>query len=230
MYGNEAGVGAALAASGLPRDEVFVTSKLNNTEHERSDVLDSFDRTLDALGSDYLDLFLIHWPMPRYDDFVERWHALEEIYESGRVRAIGVSNFHAPHLDRLAAESSLTPAVNQVEVHPYLTQQALRAYDEAHGIVTEAWSPLGSGAVLGDPTLARIAEAHSVSPAQVAIRWHLQRGDVVFPKTTHRERMAQNLDVFGFTLSDDEMAAVTGLNRDERTGADPNRFNWMPRG
>jgi 2,5-diketo-D-gluconate reductase A len=230
MYGNEAGVGAALAASGLARDDVFVTSKLNNNRHERSAALESFDRTLEALGSDHVDLFLIHWPMPAVGDFVDTWHALEEIFESGRARAIGTSNFHAQHLDRIATEGSVTPAVNQIESHPYLTQDALRAYDEAHGIVTEVWSPLGSGVVLDDPVLERLGSAHGASPAQVAIRWHLQRGDVVFPKSTHRERMAENLDVFGFTLSADEMAAISALNRDQRTGPNPDEFNWVPKG
>lgn len=229
MYGNEAGVGAALAASGLARDEVFVTSKLNNNRHERSAALESFDRTLDALGSDHVDLFLIHWPLPEVGDYVDTWHAMEEIYESGRARAIGVSNFHQHHLDRIAAEASVTPAVNQIECYPYLTQDALRAYDEDHGIVTEVWSPLGSGTVLADATLARIAAAHGVSPAQATIRWHLQRGDVVFPKSTHKERLVENLDVLGFTLSDDEVAEISALNKDLRTGPNPDEFNWVPR-
>lgn len=230
MYGNEAGVGAALAASGLARDEVFVTSKLNNNRHERTAALESFDRTLEALGSDHVDLFLIHWPLPEVGDYVDTWHAMEEIYESGRARAIGVSNFHQHHLDRLAAESSVTPAANQIECYPYLTQDALRAYDADHGIVTEVWSPLGSGTVLADATLARIAGAHGVSPAQVTIRWHLQRGDVVFPKSTHRERLVENLDVLGFTLGDDEVAEISALNKDLRTGPNPDEFNWVPRG
>ncbi len=230
MYGNEAGVGAALAASGLARDEVFVTSKLNNNRHERTAALESFDRTLDALGSDHVDLFLIHWPLPEVGDYVDTWHAMEEIYESGRARAIGVSNFHQHHLDRLAAEGSVTPAVNQIECYPYLTQDALRAYDEDHGIVTEVWSPLGSGTVLADATLARIAAAHGVSPAQATIRWHLQRGDVVFPKSTHKERLVQNLDVLGFALSDNEVAEISALNKDLRTGPNPDEFNWVPRG
>ena len=229
MYGNEAGVGAALAASGLPRDEVFVTSKLNNNRHERTAALESFDRTLEALGSDHVDLFLIHWPLPEVGDYVDTWHAMEEIYESGRARAIGVSNFHQHHLDRLAAEASVTPAVNQIECYPYLTQDALRAYDEDHGIVTEVWSPLGSGTVLADATLARVAAAHGVSPAQATIRWHLQRGDVVFPKSTHKERLVENLDVLGFTLSDDEVAEISALNKDLRTGPNPDEFNWVPR-
>ena len=230
MYGNEAGVGAAVEASGLPRDELFITSKLNNNRHDPAAARDSFDRTLEALRTDYVDLFLIHWPLPGVGDFVETWHALEDVYESGRARAIGVSNFLEPHLERLMAESGVVPAVNQIEIHPYLTQGPLRAYDADHGIVTEAWSPLGSGIVLDDPVLARIGAAHGVTPAQVTIRWHLQRGDVVFPKSTHRERLAQNLDVFGFTLSDADIAAIDALNRDQRTGPDPATFNWVPRG
>ena len=230
MYGNEAGVGAALAASGLARDDVFVTSKLNNNRHERDDALASFDRTLAALGSEYVDLFLIHWPLPAVGDFVDTWRAMEEIYESGRARAIGVSNFHQHHLDRIAAEASVTPAVNQIECYPYLTQDALRAYDTEHGIVTEVWSPLGSGTVLGDETLARIAAAHGVSPAQATIRWHLQRGDVVFPKSTHKDRLAQNLDVFGFTLTADEVDEISALDKHLRTGPDPDTFNWVPKG
>ncbi|HEY0117658.1 MAG TPA: aldo/keto reductase [Cellulomonas sp.] len=229
MYGNESGVGAALATAGLPRDEVFVTSKLNNNNHEPARARESFDRTLEALGTDHVDLFLIHWPTPAVGDFVDTWRVLEEFYESGRARAIGTSNFHQHHLDRIAAEASVTPAANQIEVYPYLTQEPLRAYDKDHGIVTEVWSPLGSGTVLGDETLARIAAAHGVSPAQVTIRWHLQRGDVVFPKSTHRDRMAQNLDVLGFTLSDDEVAAISALNKDLRTGPNPDEFNWIPR-
>jgi len=230
MYGNEAGVGAALASSGLPRDEVFVTSKLNNNRHERTAALASFDRTLAALDSGYVDLFLIHWPLPGVGDYGDTWNAMEEIYESGRARAIGVSNFHEHHLDRIAAEATVTPAVNQIECYPYLTQDPLRAYGKQHGIVTEVWSPLGSGTVLGDTTLAAIAADHEVSPAQVVVRWHLQRGDVVFPKSTHKERLVENLDVFGFTLSDDEVGLISALNKDLRTGPNPDQFNWVPRG
>ena len=229
MYGNEAGVGAALAASGLKRDEVFVTSKLNNNRHEPAKARESFDRTLEALQSDYVDLFLIHWPTPAVGDFVETWHVLEEFAESGRARAIGTSNFHQHHLDRIAAEASVTPAVNQIEVYPYLTQEPLRAYDKDHGIVTEVWSPLGSGTVLGDPALEAIAAAHGVSVAQAVIRWHLQRGDVVFPKSTHKDRQAQNLDVFGFTLSDAEVATISALDKGLRTGPNPDEFNWIPK-
>lgn len=229
MYGNEAGVGAAVAASGLPREQVFITSKLNNNRHEPAKARAEFDRTLERLQSDYVDLFLIHWPL-QLDDYVDAWHVMEEFYESGRARAIGVSNFQAHHLDRLAAESSVVPAANQVEVHPYLTQESLRAYNREHGIVTESWSPLGSGTVLDDPVLAGVAAKYDVSPAQATIRWHLQRGDVVIPKSTHRERQAENLDVFSFVLADDDVAALSALNKDRRTGPDPDEFNWVPEG
>lgn len=230
MYGNEKEVGQGVRDAGLDRADVFITSKLNNGFHKPDDARRAFDKTLEALGSDYVDLFLIHWPTPAVGDFVETWHVLEEFAESGRARAIGTSNFHQHHLDRIAAEGSVTPAVDQIEVYPYLTQEPLRGYLREHAIATEVWSPLGSGTVLGDETLARVAAAHGVSPAQATIRWHLQRGDIVFPKSTHRERLAQNLDVLGFTLTDEEMAAITGLNRDLRTGPDPDHFNWVPRG
>lgn len=228
MYKNEAGVGEALSRSGLDRAEVFVTSKLNNGFHEPQAAHDAFERTLDALGSPYVDLFLIHWPLPGVGDFVDTWHALEELYATGRARAIGVSNFTEGHLRRLAETSTVVPAVNQVEVHPYLSQNPLRAYGREHGIVTEAWSPIAQGRVLDDPELVRIGQAHGRTPAQVALRWHLQRGDVVFPKTTHRERMAENLALFDFELTEAEMAAVEGLDRGMRTGPDPETFNWVP--
>jgi len=230
MYGNEAGVGAAVAASGLSRAEVFVTSKLNNNRHEPEAALRAFDGTLEALGFEYVDLFLIHWPMPAVGDFVDTWHALENIYSSGRARAIGVSNFHAHHLHRLVGASTVVPAANQVEISPYLTQGPLRAANEALGIVTEAWSPLAQGAVLDDPVITAIAAAHGRTPAQVTVRWHLQRGDVVFPKSTHRARMAENLDAVTFALTAEEMAAITALDRGLRTGPDPDAFNWVPKG
>ena len=230
MYGNEAGVGAAVAASGLDRAEVFVTSKLNNNRHEPQAALRSFDGTLDALGFEYVDLFLIHWPLPAIGDFVDTWHALEGIYSSGRARAIGVSNFQAHHLHRLVEASTVVPAVNQVEISPYLTQGPLRAANEALGIVTEAWSPLAQGAVLDDPVITAIAAAHGRTTAQVTVRWHLQRGDVVFPKSMHRDRMAENLDAVTFALTADEMAAITALDRGQRTGPDPDAFNWVPKG
>jgi 2,5-diketo-D-gluconate reductase A len=228
MYGNEAQVGEAVRESRVDRDDVFVTSKLNNGFHAYDDALDAFDRTLKELGFDYLDLFLIHWPLPDVGDFVETWRALEEIHRSGRVRSIGVSNFHRPHLQRLLDETDTVPAVNQIEVHPYLTQDDLRAFGTRHRVVTEAWSPIARGRVLDDPTLVKVAEAHGKSTAQVTLRWHLQRGDVVFPKSVTRSRVEENFDVFDFELSQAEVDGISGLNRDERVGPDPDTFNYVP--
>ena len=228
MYGNEREVGQAVRESGLPREDVFVTTKLNNNQLTYDDALASFDRSLDDLGLDFVDLFLIHWPLPTVSDFVPRWKALEEIYRSGRARAIGVSNFQENHLVRLMAETEIVPAVNQVEIHPYLVQDELRAFDEKHGIVTQAWSPLGRGAVLGDPTIAGIAERLGASPAQVIIRWHVQRGDVVFPKASSRARIEENFRALELHLPDEDMAAITALDRGERTGSHPDTMAWIP--
>lgn len=230
MYGNEKGVGEAIARSGIPRDEIFVTSKLNNGFHRRDDALRAFDGTLADLGLEQLDLFLIHWPLPGIDvDFVETWQAMEEIYRSGRCRAVGVSNFNPHHLNRLFDQTDVVPAVNQIELHPYLAQDAVRAFDAEHGIVTEAWSPIAQGKVLGDPAIVAIAERLGRTPAQVVLRWHIQRGDVVFPKSVSRERMEQNFALFDFELGQDDMATLTGLDRGERTGPDPETFNYVPR-
>jgi 2,5-diketo-D-gluconate reductase A len=230
MYGNEKGVGEAIARSGIDRGEVFVTSKLNNGFHRREDALRAFDRSLADLGFDQLDLFLIHWPLPGIDvDFVETWKALEEIYAGGRCRAIGVSNFNPHHLQRLFDETGIRPAVNQIEVHPYLAQDDVRAFDAEHEIVTEAWSPLAQGKVLTDPAITSIAERLGRTPAQVVLRWHVQRGDVVFPKSVSRERMQENFALFDFALGTEDMASLTGLDRRERTGPDPDRFNYIPR-
>jgi len=223
-YANEKGVGDALAASGLARDEVFVTSKLKNTYLTPQDALASFDRTLEALGSDHVDLFLIHWPLPTVSDFVARWRTMEEIYASGRARAIGVSNFQVAHLDRLLRETTVVPAVNQIEIHPYLTNEAVRAADAQHGIVTQAWSPIAQGAVLGDPVVGRVAQEVGRTPAQVVLRWHLQRGDVVFPKSSTRSRIEENFALFDFELSAADMASIDALDRGERTGPDPDTF------
>jgi 2,5-diketo-D-gluconate reductase A len=228
MYGNEEGVGKAVRASGLDRDEVFVTSKLNNGFHAHADALAAFDGTLAALGFDHVDLFLIHWPLPAVGDFVETWHALEEVYRSGRARAIGVSNFAPHHLRRLIAESDVVPAVNQIEVHPYLANDEVRAVNAEHGIVTEAWSPIAQGGVLKDPVITGIADRLGRTPAQVTLRWHIERGDVVFPKSVTRSRVEENFDLFSFELSADDMAAITGLDRHERTGPDPDTFNYVP--
>jgi 2,5-diketo-D-gluconate reductase A len=225
MYGNEKQVGEAVAASGIDRGDIFVTTKLNNDSHEPAVAQAAFQRSLDALGFEYVDLFLIHWPMPAVLDFVDTWRALEEIYASGRAKSIGVSNFQPHHLRRLHGETTMTPAVNQIEVHPYLTQDDVRAFGAEHGIVTEAWSPIAQGNVLGDPVIERIAKAIEKTPAQVVLRWHIQRGDVVFPKSVTRSRVQENFELFDFELSDEDMSAVSGLNRDERTGPDPDKFN-----
>lgn len=228
MYGNERGVGEAVAASGLPREEVFVTSKLNNGAHDHDAALAAFDRTLEELGFDHLDLFLIHWPLPAVGDFVETWRAMEEIHASGRTRAIGVSNFHAHHLQRLFDAGLSVPAVNQIEVHPFLVQDELRAFDAAHGIVTEAWSPIARGRVVDDPVIAGIAQRLGRTPAQITLRWHLQRGDVVFPKSSDPARMRENFELFDFELSQDDMAAITGRDRGGRMGPHPDEFNHVP--
>jgi len=221
MYGNEAGVGRALAASGLPREELFVTSKLDNPYHEPDAARAAFERTMDDLGLDVLDLYLIHWPLPRTTDYVATWGALVGLLETGRVRAVGVSNFQPEHLRAIIDATDVVPAVNQIEVNPYLTQEPLRALHAELGIVTEAWSPLARGAVLDDPVLTGIAERLGKTVSQVVLRWHLQRGDVVFPKPTHPERMAENAGVFDVELSDEDVAAISGLNIDRRSGSSP---------
>jgi 2,5-diketo-D-gluconate reductase A len=228
MYRNEAGVGEAVRESGLDRSEIFVTSKLRNGAHAYDDALAAFDETLKTLDIGYVDLFLVHWPLPTVTDVVETWKAMEEISRGGRVRAIGVSNFQIPHLDKLAAECTVVPAANQIEVHPYLTNEAVRAYDTAHGIATEAWSPIAQGAVLDDPTISRVAERVRRTPAQVTLRWHLQRGDIVFPKSVTESRVRENFALFDFALSDEDMDAITALNADERTGPDPDTFARVP--
>ena len=231
MYGNEREVGEAVSGSGLDRSEVFITSKLNNQFHRPDDARKAFDGTLDALGFDYVDLFLIHWPLPTlYDgDFVATWLTLTEFQRQGRARSVGVSNFQPHHLDRLRDESDVVPAVNQIEIHPYLTQDPLRHYDADHGIATEAWSPIAQGLVLDDPVIAGVAEAVARTPAQVVLRWHIQRGDIVFPKSVTASRVRENFEIFDFDLGDDAMEAITGLNRDERTGPDPDTFDYVPR-
>lgn len=225
MYGNEKEVGQAVRGSGLDRADVFVTSKLDNGAHAYDDALQAFEGTMERTGLEYLDLFLIHWPLPDKGDFVETWKALEEIYRSGRVKAIGVSNFQPHHLRRLMDGSVVVPAVNQIEVHPYLTQDAVRSFGAEHGIATEAWSPIAQGKVLDDPALVRIAERVGRSTAQVTLRWHLQRGDIVFPKSVTQRRIEENFDLFGFELTEGDIGEINALNRDERTGFDPDRFN-----
>jgi 2,5-diketo-D-gluconate reductase A len=228
MYGNEKQVGEAVAESGLARSDVFVTSKLNNGFHARADALAAFDRTLEALRFEYLDLFLIHWPLPAVGDYVETWKAMEEIHASGRARAIGVSNFQPSHIRRLLDQTDIVPSVNQIEAHPYLIQDDVRAFDFDNDIATEAWSPLAQGAVLDDAVIRRIAGLVGKSPAQVTLRWHIQRGDIVFPKSVTHSRIVENFDLFDFSLTEGHMAEISGLNRNERTGPDPDEFNWIP--
>jgi 2,5-diketo-D-gluconate reductase A len=223
-YRNEAEVGAALAASGLPRDDVFVTTKLWNTEQGRDSTLRAFDASLERLGLDQVDLYLIHWPVPSQDLFVETWRVLEAVHGEGRARSIGVSNFRVEDLERLEREAGTLPAVNQIELHPELQQAELRAWHDEHGVVTEAWSPLAQGAVLGDPVITEIAGAHERTPAQVVLRWHLQLGNVVFPKSVTPERVRENFDLFGFELSGEEMDRIAELDRGERIGPDPATF------
>ena len=228
MYGNEKEVGQAVRESGIDRGDIFVTSKLNNGFHAYDDALKAFDQTLADLDIDYLDLFLVHWPLPTVGDFVETWQAMEKMYEGGKVRAIGVSNFQPTHLRRIHGETNVTPAVNQVEIHPYLTNDEVRAFDTEHGIATEAWSPIAQGKVLDDPTIVRIAKNLGRTPAQVTLRWHLQRGDIVFPKSVTRSRVEENFDLFDFELSGPDMTDITALNKDERTGPDPDTFDYVP--
>jgi 2,5-diketo-D-gluconate reductase A len=225
-YGNEKEVGEAIRQSGLDRSEVFVTSKLNNDAHQPDDARQAFDESLKALGVDYLDLFLIHWPLPtRYDgDFVSTWQTLEEFYREGRARSIGVSNFQAHHLRRLHGESQIIPAVNQIEVNPYLTQDELRGFCAEHQIAVEAWSPLGRGNALQDPEIETIARRAAKTPAQVVLRWHIERGEIVFPKSVTPDRIRENIDIFDFGLSADEIGTISALNRNERTGPDPDKF------
>jgi 2,5-diketo-D-gluconate reductase A len=227
MYGNERGVGEAVRDSGLKRCDVYVTSKLNNSFHARNDAISAFGRSIDTLGLDYLDLFLIHWPLPAVGDFVETWKAMGEMRASGRVKSIGVSNFQPHHLQRLFDETQIVPAVNQIEVHPFLTQDDVRAFNAEHGIVTEAWSPIAQGKVLSDPRIIAIADRIGKSVAQVTLRWHIQRGDVVFPKSVTRSRVVENFSLFDFELTAADISAITAMNRDERTGPNPDDFNWI---
>jgi 2,5-diketo-D-gluconate reductase A len=224
IYENEAEVGEAFRASGLAREDVFITTKCWNDDHGRQQAKDACQRSLERLGLDHVDLYLIHWPVPSVDRYVETWEAFIELQQEGLTRAIGVSNFEPEHLARLEDETGVTPALNQIELHPQLQQAELRREDAARGILTEAWSPLGQGATFGEPAIADAAEAHGVSPAQVVIRWHLQLGNVVIPKSVTPERIAQNLDTFGFELTPEQMTAIEGLDRGERTGPNPDEF------
>jgi 2,5-diketo-D-gluconate reductase A len=229
MYGNEKEVGEAIAKSGLDRADVFVTSKLSNDAHEPDDARRAFDRTLGALGFDYVDLFLIHWPLPtRYEgDYVSTWRTLEEFYRDGRARSIGVSNFQPRHLRRLHAEGQVPPAVDQIEVNPYLTQDEVREFCAEHQIAIEAWSPLARGNVLSEPVIESIAGRTGKTPAQVVLRWHIERGDIIFPKSVTPARIRENIDIFDFELSGADVEEISLLNRDERTGPDPDTFDMI---
>jgi 2,5-diketo-D-gluconate reductase A len=232
MYGNEQGVGEAVRVSGLGREEVFVTSKLNNAFHRPDDARRAFDGTLSKLGFDYVDLFLIHWPLPSlYDgDYVSTWRTLEEFQRDGRARSIGVSNFQVEHLERLAAECEVVPAANQIELHPYLLNEEVRAYGEANGIATQAWSPIAQGGVLDDPVVTAIADRLGRSPAQVVLRWHIQRGTIVFPKSTTPARIRENFELFDFELDAGDVEEIDGLDRGEsgRIGPNPDTFAYVP--
>ena len=226
IYFNEAEVGEAVRASGIPREDLRVTTKLWNTDQGRDEALAAFDASLERLGLDYVDLYLIHWPCPGRDLYLETWRALESLLADGRTRAIGVSNFQVPHLERLLAETDTVPAVNQIELHPNLQQPELRAFHAANGIATEAWSPLARGrSLLGDPTLAAIADAHGVTVAQVVLRWHVQLGNVVIPRSVNPGRIAQNIDVFGFELTAADVEQIAGLDRATRIGPDPDTYD-----
>lgn len=225
IYGNEEGVGQAIASSGVLRDELFVTTKLWNDR--QTDAEAAFDESLTKLGLDYVDLYLIHWPTPQKDTFVQAWKSLEKIYASGRAKAIGVSNFLVPHLEKLLANTDVVPAVNQIELHPAHQQPEVTAFSREHGIAIEAWGPLGQAKypLFETPEVSQAAEEHGKTPAQVVIRWHLQTGNIVFPKSNRRERMAENFDVFDFELSSDEVAAISSLEREGRVSAHPDEVN-----
>jgi 2,5-diketo-D-gluconate reductase A len=223
-YRNEAGVGDAIAAAGLPRDEVFVTTKLWNSEQGYDSTLRAFEKSLERLGMDHVDLYLIHWPMPTEDRYLDTWRAFERIHEEGRARSIGVSNFRVEDLERLKDEAEKLPTVNQIELHPSLQQAELRAWHADHGIATEAWSPLAQGALLSDDTIETIAAHHDKTPAQTILRWHLQIGNVVIPKSVTPERIRENIEIFDFELSEDDLAAIARLDAGERIGPDPTDF------
>ena len=232
MYGNEKGVGQGIRDAGIDRGHVFVTSKLNNGFHRPDDARRTLEQTLTELGTDYLDLFLIHWPLPTlYDgDFASTWKTLEEFKADGRARSIGVSNFQIHHLQELARETDTVPAVNQIEVHPYFTNDEVRAYGIEHNIATQAWSPIARGKVLTDPVVTRISRATGAHPAQVVLRWHIERGDIVFPKSIHPQRMRENFEIFDFEINDEEIEALTALDRGEagRMGPNPDTFDLIP--
>jgi 2,5-diketo-D-gluconate reductase A len=224
-YRNEEGVGSAIAESDVSRDELFITTKLTNSKHGYDSALTAFDDSMKKLGLDVLDLFLIHWPLPMFDQYVETWRAFERLLADGRVRSIGVSNFEIAHLQRLLAETDVTPAVNQVELHPEFPQEELRAFHEEHGILTESWGPLGQGkGLLENPSIVEVARRKDRTPAQVVLRWHVQLGSVVIPKSVHSDRIRENIQVFDFELDDADMADISTVRTGQRLGADPNEF------
>ncbi|MEU1851355.1 aldo/keto reductase [Streptomyces sp. NPDC019990] len=226
IYGNEQGTGKAIAASGLPREELFVTTKLWNTDQGYDATLRAFDTSLEKLGLDFVDLYLIHWPTPERDLYVDTYKALEKLHADGRIRAIGVSNFLPEHLERLIGQTSVIPALNQIELHPHLQQNAPREYHAERGIATEAWSPLGQGkGLLEVPAIVAIAQKHNRTPAQVVLRWHIQLGNVVIPKSVTPSRIKENIEVFDFSLDTEDLAAISALNEDRRLGPDPAEFN-----
>jgi 2,5-diketo-D-gluconate reductase A len=232
MYENEAGVGEAIASSGIPRDDLYITTKLNNGFHRPDDARRSLDESLSRLGLDHVDLFLIHWPLPtRYDgDYVTTWRTMAEFVQDGRAASVGVSNFEPNHLDRIVSETGVVPVLNQVEVHPFFGNEDVRAACARHGVAVEAWAPIARGKVAEDAELTGIADRLGRTPAQVALRWHVQRGDIVFPKTVTPERMRENFNIFDFELSDDDMSTITALDRGEdgRGGPHPDTFDMIP--
>ncbi len=226
IYENEAGVGRALKDSGIPRKEIFLTTKVWNKDQGYEQTLAAFETSLTKLGVDYVDLYLIHWPMPDEDLYMDTWRALEQLYRDGKTKAIGVSNFHIPHLTRVLEEGTVVPAVNQIELHPFLSQEAIRAFCQKNGIVVEAWSPLMKGRdALTEPVITEIAARHGKTPAQVVLRWHLQHGIIAIPKSVTPSRIQENLDIFEFMLSPDDMQQIDQLNRNERTGSNPDEMH-----